>query len=116
MHHRTYSGKDRAITDAKSEQLSISEVFLIMDSLNETVGILVRLADAYLPGNIVEAERGVDCYLVAFHGYRSRSTAMDALLGELATPVHWAHNRGGLFEQVELHIQRRHREMARVFQ
>ena len=41
---------------------------------------------------------------------------MDALLKELALPAHRARNRGGLFELIELHLKRRHREMARQFQ
>lgn len=87
-----------------------------MDHVDETVRSLVTLADSYCPGTIIEAEQVVDTYLAAFEGYRARRTAMDALLHALAFPVHRARNRGGLFELVELHLQRRHREMARQFQ
>ena len=87
-----------------------------MDHLHETVCRLVSLAGSYQPGIINEAEQVVDTYLAAFHGYPTRRAAMDALLDELASPVNRAFNRGGLFEQVELHLQRRHREMARLFQ
>ena len=41
---------------------------------------------------------------------------MDALLRELALPERHARNRGGLFELIELHLKRRQREMARLFQ
>lgn len=87
-----------------------------MDHVRETVRSLVSLAGSYRPGTIIEAEQVVDTYLAAFRGYRARRAAMDALLHELASAAHRARNRGGLFEQVELHLQRRHREMARLFQ
>lgn len=87
-----------------------------MSPLRETVSFLVTLADSYRPGAIIEAEQAIDTYLATFHGYRSRKAGMDALLDELSLTSHWARNRGGLFEQVEFHIWRRHREMARVFQ
>jgi hypothetical protein len=87
-----------------------------MNYLDETVSDLLSLADSYRPGIILEAEQVVDTYLAAFHGYRARRAAMDALLDKLASSPCYAHNRGGLFEQVELHLKRRHREMARVFQ
>jgi len=87
-----------------------------MDPLRETVCHLVSLAGSYRPGIISEAEQVVDTYLAAFPGYRARRAAMDSLLDELAAPVNRAFNRGSLFEQVELHLQRRHREMARLFQ
>jgi len=87
-----------------------------MAHLHETVCHLVSLAGSYRPGMILKAEKAVDTYLAAFPGYRARRAAMDALLEELASPVNRAFNRGGLFEQVELHLHRRHREMARLFQ
>ncbi|WP_456160402.1 hypothetical protein [Methylobacterium fujisawaense] len=84
--------------------------------MDETVRLLVNLACSYRPGTIIAAEQAVDTYLAAFEGYRARKAAIDALYHELASPIHRARNRGGLFEQVELHLQRRHREMARLFQ
>lgn len=87
-----------------------------MKHIRETVDSLVSLAGCYRPGTITAAELVVDAYLAVFPGYCARKTAMDALLEELTSPVHRALNRGGLFEQVELHLQRRHREMARLFQ
>ena len=87
-----------------------------MNHLNDLVQALVGLAATYEPGTINEAERIVDIYLAANPGYRARKAAMDALLNELDSPIHRACNRGGLFEQVELHLQRRHRQMAREFQ
>jgi hypothetical protein len=87
-----------------------------MDHLHETVCRLVSLAGSYQPGVIYKAEQVVDSYLAASRGYSARRAAMDALLDELASPANCAFNRGGLFEQVELHLQRRHREMARLFQ
>lgn len=87
-----------------------------MDRLHETVCHLVSLAGSYSPGIILEAEQVVDIYLTAFSGYPARRAALDALLDELASPVNRAFNRGGLFEQIELHLQRRHREIARLFQ
>jgi len=87
-----------------------------MDHLQETVCRLVSLAGSYQPGVIHEAEQVVDSYLAASRGYPTRRAAIDALLSELASPTNRAFNRGGLFEQVELHVQRRHREMTRLFQ
>lgn len=87
-----------------------------MDHLSETVHLVVGLAATYRPGAITDAERVVDTYLVAFQGYHARTAAIDALLDQLHSPSHRARNRGGLFEQIELHLQRRHREMAREFQ
>jgi hypothetical protein len=87
-----------------------------MDHLHDTVCRLISLAGSYQPGVIHEAERMVDTYLATFRGYHARGAAMDALLDELASPVNRAFNRGGLFEQVELHLQHRHREMVRLFQ
>lgn len=93
-----------------------NRAFCHMDHVDETVRYLVSLAGSSRPGLIFEAEQVVDTYLTAFEDYRARKTAMDALLYQLASPVHRACNRGGLFEQVELHLQRRYREMARIFQ
>jgi hypothetical protein len=87
-----------------------------MDNLSETIRDLVSLAGSYRPGVILEAEQVVDTYLAAFRGYRARRAAIDALLAKLACPTLRASNRGGLFEQVEIHLQRRYREMARFFQ
>ena len=87
-----------------------------MKHLHETVHRLVSLAASYRVGTINEAEQVVDAYLIAFQGYRARKAAMDALLNELDAPIHRACNRGGLFEQVERHLERRHRLMAREFQ
>jgi hypothetical protein len=86
------------------------------DLLSQTVRSLVAIVAAYQPTAILEAEPVVDTYLAAFHDYRSRRAAMDRLLSELAEPSRRAFNRGGLFEQVEAHLHRRHREMARRFQ
>ena len=87
-----------------------------MKRLRETVHRLVSLAASYRVGTINEAEQVVDAYLIAFLGYRARKAAMDALLHELHSPRLRAHNRGGLFEQVERHLQRWHRQMARELQ
>lgn len=87
-----------------------------MDHLREAVHLVVGLAASYRPGAITEAEQIVDTYLLAFPGYLARKAAIGALVDELHSPSHRARNRGGLFEQVELHLQRRHREMAREFQ
>ena len=87
-----------------------------MKHLSETIRLLVNLAASYRPGIINDAEQVVDSYLVAFQGYPARKAAMDALLNELHSPRHRACNRGGLFEQVERHLQRWHRQMAREFQ
>lgn len=87
-----------------------------MDPLDDTVRSLLALAARYRPGTIIEAESVVDAYLARHHGYRARRAAMDALLAELALPQHHARNRGGLFELIELHLKRRHREMAVRFQ
>lgn len=87
-----------------------------MDPLDHTVRSILTLAAFYKPGTIIEAERVVDAYLDECEGYRARRAAMDALLVELASPERHARNRGGLFELVELHLKRRHREMARLYQ
>ncbi len=87
-----------------------------MDQLDKTVGSILALAATYRPGTIVRAERVVDAYLDEFDGYRARRAAMDALLRELALPERRARNRGGLFELIELHLRRRHGEIARLFQ
>jgi len=87
-----------------------------MDPLSETVRRLVTLAATYRVGLIYEAEQGVDAYVTTFDGYQARKAAMDALREELRSPLHRAGNRGGLFDQVELHLQRWHRRMAREFQ
>ena len=83
-----------------------------MDPLEATVRALLALAARYRPGTIIEAERVVDSYLARHRGYRARRAAMDALLAELALPEQHARNRGGLFELIELHLKRRHREMT----
>jgi len=87
-----------------------------MDMLDDTVRTLLALSARYRVGTIIEAERAVDAYLGGFRGYQTRRAAMDALLLELALPEHRARNRGGLFELVEMHLKRRHREMAVMFQ
>lgn len=87
-----------------------------MDRLDETVRSILVLAASYKPGTIVRAERVVDAYLDGCEGYRARRAAMDALLHELALPKHRARNRGGLFELIGLHLKRRHRGMAHLFQ
>ncbi len=87
-----------------------------MGSLDQTVRSILAQAGSYKPGTIIEAERIVNAYLKDFEGYRARREAMDALLHELALPERHARNRGGLFELIELHLKRRHREMARLFQ
>lgn len=86
-----------------------------MDGLSETVRRLVTLAATYRLGIIYEAKQVVDAYVTAFDGYQARKAAVDALREELRSPLHRARNRGGLFEQVELHLQRWHRRMARQF-
>jgi hypothetical protein len=87
-----------------------------MNRLDDIVRSLLALAASYQPGTVIKAERVVDAYLTQFEGYHARRAAMDALLQELALPEHHARNRGGLFELIELHLKRRHREMARQFQ
>jgi|GEM_PF-2837896 len=87
-----------------------------MDPLDHTVCSILTLAASYKPGTIIEAERVVDAHLDEFEGYRARRAAMDALLDELASPERHARNRGGLFELIELHLKRRHRQMARLYQ
>lgn len=87
-----------------------------MDPLDETVRSILGLAASCKPGTIIKAERVVDAYLGDFEGYRARRAAMDDLLRELALPEHRARNRGGLFELIELHLRRRHGEIARLFQ
>ena len=84
--------------------------------VHETMRSLLALAASYKTGNVTEAERVVDAYLTQFQGYRARLAAMDALLHELALPEHRARNRGGLFELIERHLERRHREILRQFQ
>ncbi|MEA1832672.1 hypothetical protein U8607_11325 [Methylobacterium durans] len=84
--------------------------------LDVTVANIVKLAESYRVGAIVEAEHVVDIYLACFNGYEERSIALDMLLRELSRPERRAHNRGGLFEQVEIYIDRRHRIMALDFQ
>ena len=87
-----------------------------MNHLSEAVREVIALAGAYRPGAINEAERVVDTYLGAFRGYRSRAAAIERLRAELALPAHRALNRSGLFEQIERHLGKRHREAARLFQ
>ena len=87
-----------------------------MDQLDNTVRSLLALAASYKPGTIIAAEQVVDGYLTQFQGCQARLAAMDALLHELALPEHRACNRGGLFELIELHLERRHREILRQFQ
>ena len=87
-----------------------------MNRLDDTVRSLLALAASYKPGTIIAAERVVDAYLTQFQGFQARLAAMDALLHELALPEHRARNRGGLFELIELHLERRHREIVREFQ
>ncbi|GJD92374.1 hypothetical protein BHAOGJBA_5928 [Methylobacterium hispanicum] len=87
-----------------------------MDQLDETVRSILALAATYKPGTIIRAERVVDAYLADFDGYRARRAAMDALLRELDLPERRTRNRGGLFELIELHLKRRHGEIARLFQ
>jgi hypothetical protein len=87
-----------------------------MDPLDDKVRSILALADSYKAGNIIKAERVVDAYLDNFQGYRALRAAMDTLLRELARPKHRARNRGGLFELIELHLKRRHGEIARLFQ
>ncbi|WP_238193912.1 hypothetical protein [Methylobacterium frigidaeris] len=77
---------------------------------------ILLLAASYKPGTIIKAERVVDAYLDEFQGYQARRAAMDALLRELALPERQARNRGGLFELIELHLKRRHREIVHLFQ
>ena len=84
--------------------------------LDDIVRSLLAFSASYQPGTIIEGERVVDAYLTQFEGYQACRVAMDALLQELASPAHRARNRGGLFELIELHLKRRHREMARQFQ
>ena len=87
-----------------------------MDDLDEAVREILTLARAYRPGAIIEAERVVDTYLMTFGGYPSRAAASESLRIELSKPAHRALNRGGLFEQIERHLAKRHREAARGFQ
>jgi hypothetical protein len=87
-----------------------------MNDLEETVREILTLASAYRPGAIIEAERVVDSYLMTFQGYPGRASAIESLRAELSRPVHRVLNRGGLFEQIERHIGKRHREAARRFQ
>ena len=87
-----------------------------MDHLSRVVCDVIALAVTYRPGAIIEAERVVDTYLMTFQGYRSRAAAIQSLRAELALPAHRALNRGGLFEQIERHLGKRHCEAARLFQ
>ena len=87
-----------------------------MDPLEYTVHTLLALAARYRPGTIIKAVRVVDAYLAEFQGYEARRNAMVALLEELAMPERQACNRGGLFELIEMHLERRHREIAVRFQ
>lgn len=86
-----------------------------MDDLDEAVCEILALARAFRPGAIIEAERVVDTYLLTFGGYRGRAAAIESLRTELSEPAHRALNRGGLFEQIERHLGKRHREAARRF-
>ncbi|GEL42829.1 hypothetical protein MEX01_34200 [Methylorubrum extorquens] len=88
---------------------------LRMDDLDEAVREILTLARAYRPGAIIEAERVVDSYLMTVRGYRGRAAAIESLRTELSRPAHRALNRGGLFEQIERHLGKRHREAARGF-
>jgi hypothetical protein len=87
-----------------------------VDHLSKAVRDVIALAAAYRPGAIIEAEQVVDAYLMIFQGYRSRTAAIESLRAELALPAHRALNSGGLFEQIERHLNKRHREAARLFQ
>jgi hypothetical protein len=87
-----------------------------MNHLSETMLRLSELTASYRPGTIIEAERVVDTYLATFEGYPSRAAAIERLRAELSLPAHQSLNRGGLFEQVEQHLDRRHREAALRFQ
>jgi hypothetical protein len=86
------------------------------EHLSQTVRTILALAASYQLGVISEAEQAVDTYLATHRGYRSRKEAIDALRRELADPSHRGLNRGGLFEQVESHLQQRHRELVVSFQ
>lgn len=98
------------------EPSRVTRCYYGMDTLDDTVRSILALAATYKPGTIIKAERVVDEYLDEFKGYRARRAAMDALLRELASPERQARNRGGLFELIELHLKRRHREFAHLFQ
>jgi hypothetical protein len=87
-----------------------------MEQLDETLRSILTLAANYKPGTIIQAERVVDIYLANFDGYRARWAAMDALMRELDLPERCTRNRGGLFELIEMHLKRRHSEIARSFQ
>lgn len=87
-----------------------------MAPLQCTIRTIVALAETHRVGAIFEAEQAVDAYLACFSGYRERTTALDMLRHELAKPERRAVNRGGLFEQVQIYIDRQHRLLARDFQ
>lgn len=87
-----------------------------MDHLSQTVRAVIALSAAYRPGAITEAEQVIDTYLATFQGYRNLADAIDRLQAELSLPQHRALNRGGLFEQVEMHLDQRRREAAYRFQ
>lgn len=110
-------GTDDDMTrDCSRERCTPYGASIGMDRLDETVRSILALSASYRPGTIVSAERVVDAYLGEHEGYRARRAAMDALLHELALPERRARNRGGLFELIELHLKRRHVEIARSFQ
>lgn len=102
--------------NAIRNRLGSHGTFGVMARPQHTVRSILALAGSYKPGTIIKAERVVDAYLDDFQGYRARRAAADALLDELASPERHARNRGGLFELIELHLKRRHREMARLYQ
>jgi hypothetical protein len=87
-----------------------------MAPLESTIQTIVALAETYRVGAIFEAEQVVDAYLACFSGYRECTIALDMLRHELAKPERLAENRGGLFEQVQIYIDRQHRLLARDFQ
>jgi hypothetical protein len=107
---------DAVSRDPSGERCTTPNASIGTDQLDETVRSILALAASYRPGTIIKAERVVDAYLDDYEGYRARRAAMDALLRELALPEHRARNRGGLFELIELHLRRRHGEIARLFQ
>jgi hypothetical protein len=102
--------------ERRPEPPRVTRRYYGMDTLDDTVRSILALAATYKPGTIIKAEQVVDAYLDEFRGYRARRAAMDALLRELASPERQARNRGGLFELIELHLKRRHREFAHLFQ
>ncbi|KAB1070798.1 hypothetical protein [Methylobacterium soli] len=48
-----------------------------MDHLDLTVRTILALAASYQTGAILEAEKAVDTYLAAFHGFQNRKAAID---------------------------------------